>query len=449
MAEELRALFRIRGRNNRAFAAGYSDREFRTIVTAARTDVAAIRERLAAPVPEFDSEMIEALLRTGSVAVDGVPFLDRVTHRRRLAEQVFITRGDLIPLLALFVATTGWNVETIKELPSEHRVIEGVAVEVPILKRRRGPGRWHRTVTWEIGKAGQELRTPGGLYLLMHRLMAPARALLVEAPYWAMWSGAGRSGPDRVTNPFADSLNTETSNGEWAAKHCLRADSAPHHDAPSPDTQQLSLNFGRLKKSVDVRRTRALGGHLPSAARSNTVPVLFSNYLAGDPTTIDWAQSIMSDAVADAERSAWSAHERALESMGRQRLDVRPSAEGKSDAAVRSTAPEATAWTSCLDHAHHPLTGRRCSQSFLACFHCANSVITSEHLPRLLELLDALERRRIQLPSDAWWRRYGPAWTAIRHDVLPRFTEGEVQAATEETTGDALLDLVEPGWEHL
>ncbi|WP_295034103.1 hypothetical protein, partial [uncultured Microbacterium sp.] len=86
-----------------------------------------------------------------------MPFLDRMAHRRRLAQQVFITRRDLIPILALFVYTTGWNVETIKELTTAHRVIEGVAVEVSLIKRRRGPGKWHGSATWEIGKPGQEL----------------------------------------------------------------------------------------------------------------------------------------------------------------------------------------------------------------------------------------------------------------------------------------------------
>jgi hypothetical protein len=48
-------------------------------------------------------------------------------------------------------------------------------------------------------------------------------------------------------------------------------------DAKDADPPRFGLDFNRLKTSIDVRRTRQMGGHLPSAARSNTVPVLFSN----------------------------------------------------------------------------------------------------------------------------------------------------------------------------
>lgn len=450
--ETLRAMFRPRTRYTRANAPGYSDSELRSIVRAARSDVAAIRDRLRQPIREADASAIENALLTGGVSADGVPFLDRMAHRRRLAEQVFITRQDLIPLLALFVHATGWNVETIKELTTAHRIIEGVAVEVSLVKRRRGSGKWHNSATWEIGNPGQELRTPGGLYLLLLQLMAPARSLLDDDPYWAVWLGAGRSGPDRVANPFQNALNTEVSNREWIARHGLRSS---EHSAPgakandaAPGSPALSLSFPRLKKSVDVRRTRAVGGHLPSATRSNTVPVLFRNYLSGDPSTLDWAQDVMSDAVADVEKSAWGAHEKALNASGRTRLDVQPRNSGDEASLSNTQAVDETGWSACRDHAHHPLTGRRCTQSFLDCFHCANSVVTNDHLPNVLSLLDALEQRRTHMSIDGWWRRYGPTWTAIRYDVLPQFTEGEVRSAEEQKQDDHLLDLVEPRWEH-
>jgi hypothetical protein len=59
-----------------------------------------------------------------------------------------------------------------------------------------------------------------------------------------------------------------------------------------------------------------MGGHLPSAARTNSVPVLFRNYLRGDPAIVDWAEQIMGEAVADAEQSALAAHQRALDAAG-------------------------------------------------------------------------------------------------------------------------------------
>lgn len=43
----------------------------------------------------------------------------------------------------------------------------------------------------------------------------------------------------------------------------------------------------------------------------------------------------------------------------------------------------------------------------------------------------------------AWWQRYGPAWAAIRHDILPEFTPAELQAAAAARPADSLLDLAE------
>ncbi|MET8699849.1 hypothetical protein ABZW10_13400 [Kitasatospora sp. NPDC004723] len=41
--------------------------------------------------------------------------------------------------MILGVGLTGRNGETIKELPAEHQVLDGKAVQVRLTKRRRGP----------------------------------------------------------------------------------------------------------------------------------------------------------------------------------------------------------------------------------------------------------------------------------------------------------------------
>ncbi|MET8358886.1 site-specific integrase [Micromonospora sp. NPDC005171] len=105
-------------------------------------------------------------------------------------------------------------------------------------------------------------------------------------------------------------------------------------------------------------------------------------------------------------------------------------------------------WSACRDVSSHPATGRACRSSFLDCFHCGNCLIDSSHLPRLLALLIALEQRRQQMTEEQWWAKYGPAWAAIRSDVLPRFTPAEVARARLAQVTDALLDLVDEPWEH-
>jgi len=102
-----------------------------------------------------------------------------------------------------------------------------------------------------------------------------------------------------------------------------------------------------------------------------------------------------------------------------------------------------TAWAACTGRDAGPWNAGTCRASFLDCFHCGNCLITTTHLPRLLALARDLEQRREQVNAAEWWRRYGPAWAAIRHHVLPEFTPGEVQAAEAAMPADSLLDLAE------
>jgi hypothetical protein len=455
---------------------GYSDRELNAVVRAARADVAAIRNRIQAGwdlVARYrqDPQSVPSQGRTlaaqlATIAETGcVPPLrafDRAIPRRNLAAHLFLTQPDLCPLMVLLVTVTGRNLETIKELPCEHQVLEGRAVELRVVKRRRGPRGWHTTVNWEIGPAGRELHTPGGLYLLVHQLAAPGRALLDSpARLWAIWRNAtGNARADATvgdisehTEPFAKGLNVIALHGHrWVAQHGLTADPVDDHTAPAP----LRLDFNRLKTSIDVRHTRQMGGHLPSAARTNSAPVLFTNYLRGDPTVIEWAHDIVSEALVEAEQSALAAHRRALELAGGSLRVITDTTRDRNTAQVSMDADAkgsgqaqlGAAWSECADHQHHPGTGKPCRASFLDCFHCGNCLVSAKHLPRLLALLDALSARRQQLSEHDWWQRYGPAWAAIRHDILAKFTPAEIDLAAAAKPADALLDLVEHPWQQ-
>lgn len=270
---------------------------------AARADVAAIRDRIRAgwdlvaryrhdphTLAPDDRQLAKKLADIADTGrIPPVHGFSRVTPRRNLAAHLFLIAPDLCPLMVLFVALTGRNVETIKELPAEHRILEGRAVELRVIKRRRGPRWWHTTVSWEIGNPGRELHSPGGLYLLIHQLTTPGRALLTSPErIWAIWRNA--TGDATVgdisehSDPFAKGLSGVDLFGQrWIAKHGLTVDAIDDHTAAAP----LRLEFNRLKMSIEVRHTRQMGGHLPSAARTNSVPVLFTSYLRADPTVIE------------------------------------------------------------------------------------------------------------------------------------------------------------------
>jgi hypothetical protein len=445
-------------------APGYSDGELARIVAAARSDAVAIiarieageqlaaryREALAAlsPAEEPRARELAEMAETGLVPCPDGVLPEVLRWRVKTAEHLFLTLRDVVPLMVLAVALTGRNVETLKELPVQHRLLEDKAVEVTVVKRRRGAGRWHDQATWEIGSPSRRLHTPGGFYLLLCRLTESSRAFSGSKTVWSVWRNGHRAGVADTTaehwDPFSAKLRTQLGLCGWAARHDLRGDNGC----------LLKLDMNRLRTSVEVRRTKQMGGHLPSAARTNTMQTLWSSYLRGDPAVTEWADDILGDAFADAERAALDAHYRALAphsgalrlSLGQSPVCPRPARQaGADEGTARKAVPDAldTGWTACTDPEHGPWNEGRCAVSFLDCFHCGNCVITHDHLPRLLSLLDAMEQRRQEIPLPAWWRRYGPAWAAIRHQVLPEFSPAEITAAEITKPHDTLLDLVE------
>ncbi|MEU7823027.1 hypothetical protein [Catellatospora sp. NPDC049133] len=451
---------------------GYSDGELARLVAAARRDAACIRDRIDAGErllarylawPDglgADERALAVRLReAGEGCVPQQPGLAQPVPRLRLAQQLFVTWQDLAPLMVLLVSATGWNIETIKELPAEHRILDGRAVELKVIKRRRGVSRWEQTVTWEIGPPGRQLHTAGGIYLLAHRLMARSRSLSGVSRLWSIWRNGhagGLRGPAEHRDPFAQTLWSNIGGNRWTARQQILADLPADLEATSAHAEPLVLDFNRLKTSVDVRRTRQMGGHLPSAARTNTIPVLFRHYLRGDPTVLAWASEVLAEAVADAEAAALAAHRRAAALAGggprvlaaSQAAPAPTGTVGHHETRQEPIVVDA-AWSACTDPQQHPVGGGRCETSFLDCFHCGNCVVTSEHLPRLLSLLDALTSRRSELPEPVWWSRYGPTWAAIRHDVLPKFSPQQVAAAAQEKPADTFLDLVDNPWELL
>lgn len=442
-AEAMRELTRPRVTPVRAGKRAYSPYELKVLTRTVRRDVAHIRDRLldgekglaARPSSTDPEDVVNAWKALESLAITGV-VPDRAgpvtiqSARTAEARQLFLTWPDMTAMMALLVIVSGRNVETVKELPAEHRILDGRAVEVRLTKRRRGRRRWYETVTWEIGPPSRQLFTPGGVYLLVHQLCARGRSFSRSETIWSLWRNHQFSevaSTDEHVNPFANGLHKHS--------HYLR--NWRPHGVIDPRTggplrteegALVRMDFQRLRKGLEVRRVRALGGHLPSAARSNTAQTLFSSYLRGDPSTREWAQEVVGQAIVDAE-SVTSSGPRVL-------------LEGTDE------VNEQTPWAECTDVNNHPATGQHCRSSFLDCFTCTNCVITPEHLPAIVGLRDALAHRRQHLTEYDWTEQYAAVWASIQQDILPRFTPTEVSAAWHHAPADSLLDLVEPNWER-
>ncbi|MFJ8973488.1 hypothetical protein ACIRJ3_29760 [Streptomyces anulatus] len=454
---------------------GYSDREFTAIVTAARSDAAAIRDRIAAGEARLarietegldafegqeriDAERLLRLARTGTaqgipngrVLPPGVPGNQ---WRLMLARQLFLTERDVLPLLVLGVALTGRNVETIKELPAEHRVLEDRAVAVGLLKRRRGKSASRETVHWEIGSASRQLHTPGGYYLLLHRLTARSRSYSGTEWLWSIFAGMhGRTAKNAAywdakqasaghVAPFALRMNSigRPSLSEWAAAHGLRDD----------DGEPLSVRMNRIKTTVEVRTTRALGGHLPTASRTNTLDVSFRHYLKPDPRIRDWAERVMVQALADAEDHARATTARVLDEGAEKALAADPHTAAKVLGTTAEKITQArdgqldTLVSACLDFEHGPFDEGPCRQSFLTCLRCENALVLEKHLPSLLALLERLQAELDATNVADWCRRHAVTWLILTRRVLPRFTAAQIRRAEQAKPSGLPLALLD------
>jgi len=432
---------------------GYSEQEFRQIMAAARREVAAIRDRIRAGerllahadahpdtltgADRAAAAQLQQMARTGHVPVVCLPgrFARDHVAMLTLAKPLFLVDADLAPLLVLGVGLTGRNGETLKEFPATYELLEGRAVVLELVKRRRGPNNIHEVVHWEVGAPSRQLHTPGGYYLLLHELTRHGRAFSGSASVWSIWNV--QSGH---LSPFAKSLDRSLYFRKWARAHGLLGD----------DGQPLELSLNRLRTTVEVRTTKAAGGHLPTSARSNTMDVQFAHYLRGDPSVQEWAASEVAAAIGDAEQYARRAHLRVLTGPEQQHAQDLAATAGQlgvdAETARQALTGELdTLVAACLDIDHGPFNEGRCQASFLTCLRCENALATQRHLPGLLALLERLDFERQTIDADTWWVRHGQAWLAITNDVLPKFTPAEIEQA--QTLADAaptgsLLDLL-------
>ncbi|MFI0984817.1 hypothetical protein [Streptomyces exfoliatus] len=454
---------------------GYSDREFAAIMAAARKDVVAMRQRMRASRTLIErletaphtlsaderaqAEELARMLRTGEVPpprnANGGRLPD-LAAQRDLAGQVFLTTQDLPALMALGVGLSARNGETIKELAAAHRVLEGRAIAVNLLKRRRNKTRTRQTIHWEVGSESSRLHTPGGWFLLLHELAESSRAFSRSKRVWSIWTGDTAGGPEDFQaarsaakghiDPFGLKLNRQFGWNKWVARHGLVADAADEDAEPEP----LVLTMNRLKKTAEIRTTRAVGGHLPSASRTNTPDVSFLHYLRNDPTIRDWADQILTEALEDTEASARAFRGRIMDERTTKeaKQDPEATAEKLGTTADKLTAAMGgeldTLVASCLDFEHSPHSkGGLCDVSFLTCLRCPNALVAERHLPKLFALLqwlqDELDRRGV----DDWVARHGVTWLIITRLVLPKFTEAQQEQARGAAPKDLPLYLLD------
>ena len=417
----------------RSGVGGYDDAVFEAILRAARSDVANIRQRL-----RTGRGLVERF-RRGELAPDDDPVLasileeaatggrvsgigsSRSDARLAIARRIFLTYDDLAPLLILLVALSGMNPETAKELPAKHEVEMGLVLKFESLKRRRGSGNWKQRNVWDIGPESRSLHRAAGVYLLAHELSSWGREFADTDRLWVVWTNPSR---DRAPHHFAwhSTLGqVPLKLGSWAASHRIEENGEP-----------LSLSFNALRTTVLRRNAKEVGGHMPTAAKSNSQAVLFTNYLSGDRVVQDWAADTVTSAFEDLE-----------DSVRKSRAVKLGDDWGRPDS---SGVAAETALLACRDTTNGQADGGPCLDSALTCFSCRNAVIGEVNLPAILQLRDSLQERWHETPATKWWDAFGNTWVAINEDILPNFTSAEVEAARLVERSPIPLEILEKPW---
>ncbi|MER8785511.1 hypothetical protein [Mesorhizobium sp. M0244] len=89
--------------------------------------------------------------------------------------------------------------------------------------------------------------------------------------------------------------------------------------------------------------------------------------------------------------------------------------------------------------------GEACPSPFWGCLACNNAVITARKLPALLAFLTFIRAQRQTLSEADWATKFGRVHGRIAGQILPRFSDAEIERARQvAASGAALIYLGAP-----
>jgi hypothetical protein len=382
------ALARRTGKSTPKPQESYSRDEFRQIRRAARKVVHQAAQRIAANNKTLQifrggrsSEQnddglgwaLDELSTHGmGVSADACKQLSAWQHgqplRRQAQQQLFLTPHEAWACAVLLTAETGWNPSVVLEMAVPDSTA-GAGEDVDVFtmridKPRRGPHR-HSTNTFVMApnsEAGRAIRwvldaTDPARDVLASIGQATDR-LIVYGLY------KGYTAENRFARGYPK-MGTVRSRSSWAP------------------INPISLQRLRRTRQVLFDRTPT----------QNTRVTHDDVYVLNDASTRDGARPVIEDGLNSALHAA--------EDYVRLRIVAEESVSDH----IRSGKAD-TVIAACNDFHHHPDTQNTCTNSFLDCLSCANSIATPRHLGRLVVLHAALDELRSTLTNDEWSARW-------------------------------------------
>lgn len=347
----------------------------------------------------------------------------------------------------LLVGLTGQNKDAILAAPATHHRPDGYTgaggtAMLALDKPRRGARR-HMDVPltslppWANPAASNDavgegagdgdrldLRSPFGVYMLLHELAAPARQTLGSDLLFAWYCprGGGPGRPGRGVRTAIDSCLVRA----WAHRHDLPVDADA--SAETGPAEQLS---------VTLRRLRLTHAELAQRPVAHTDATLANEYLVGNRGNLTEYQRVVADALVEqVGKAAGRARIQTLSDEDFAAARAHPgrvAAQYGMDVAAlqRLLAGELdTVMGACIDHTNGPHTaaGNPCRASFMLCLSCPCARATPSHLPVQVRVHDQLERRKAAVTPLRWAQRFALPHAQLA-DLLDRAGDAAVTDA--------------------
>ncbi len=450
----------------------YSRAEFDRILNAARTDIRRAAKRIRANrdllnqwrAGQIDEQadtrrwrqghVLSSVDRTADVArnASGKQPRDWVAELGTVTEHVtslHLGPDEAVAFVVLLVGLTGQNKSTILTAPAAHHRPDGYTGPIPTAiveldKPRRGANRHMDTAFVDLPAwvptpheqptgtdAGPDdaldLRTPFGIYMLLHDLASTSRRIAGSDRLLVWWASRGGKGKGRglrtglCSNVISD----------WAAKKALPSDPVDGRSDPEP----LRVLLPQL------RLTRAEMHQKPVAHTDDT---LANDYLLRNRGNIRDYQKVVADTldqeVAKAKtRSALHILTTAEVELARTDPTSVAARHGMDPATLTKTINGEldTVMAACTDNHASPHTppGRPCTASFMLCLSCPCARALPHHLPLQVAVHGALHDRRSAMTPLRWAQRYAQAH-ALLADLLDRAGSSAVADARTHLTDD-------------
>lgn len=291
-----------------------------------------------------------------------------------------------------------------------------------------------------VADARLDLRSPFGVYTLLHELAGPARQILGSDRLFAWYcpTGGGPGGAGRGLRTTIDSCLVRA----WARRHDLPAEVDAETAADTPTgTGQLPVTLSRLRLTYAELAQRPV---------AHTDATLANEYLARNRGNLAEYQQVVGAALAEqAGKAAARARIGTLSEQdiadAREHPDQVADRHGMDPATLRRmlSGELDTVMGACIDHTNSPHTaaGQPCRASFMLCLSCPCARAMPTHLPAQVRVHDELERRKAAVTPLRWAQRFALPHAQLA-DLLGRAGAAAVADARAAVTvrEQALVD---------